>query len=265
MSTPNDQHAQPPRYEEADMVAAITRLEQQVSFNYNIIQGHRQEFRHSNETVSRLQRDIEGVVAFVKRMRDDLRLGWFLPRAMDQSLYEPTDVEVLANPIANVTTKFNWVDNLETSIQLTKQHLERLETQIANNALGPLLSGAASGAEQQRYQAMRAQQTQQAPSRTVPTTRPGAALSSKHGHPPAPVLEPRPTPGFYPGQERHLSANEQVHQASRQPGLRAVELHLPPPAALCGRRCAEPYPPSGRPPPPSHNDPLRSHPPESES
>jgi hypothetical protein len=184
---------------------------------------------------------------------------------MDQSVYEPTDVEVLANPIANVTTKFKWVDNLETSIQLTKQHLERLETQIANNALGPLLSGAASGAEQQRYQAMRAQQTQQAPSRTVPTTRPGAALSSKHGHPPAPVLEPRPTPGFYPGQERHLSVNEQVHQASRQPGLRAVELHLPPPAALYGWRSAEPYPPSGRPPPPSHNDPLRSHPPESES
>ena len=47
------------------MVAAITRLEKQVSFNYNIIQGQRQEFQHINETVGRLQRDMDGVVAYV--------------------------------------------------------------------------------------------------------------------------------------------------------------------------------------------------------
>ncbi|KAL1582046.1 hypothetical protein WHR41_09295 [Cladosporium halotolerans] len=219
MVAPDDQHAQPPRYKEADMVAAIARLEQQVSFNYNIIQGHRQEFRHINETVGRLQRDIEVVVAFMKRMRDDLRLGWFLPRAMDQSLYEPTDVKVLANPIANVTTKVNWVDNLETKIQLTKQHLKRLETQIANNAPGPLLSGAASRAEQQHYEAMRAQQKQQAPSHPMPTMRPGAALPFEHGHPPAPVLESRPTPGFHRGQERQLSASGQNQNLKQADGL----------------------------------------------
>lgn len=61
------------------MVAAITRLEQQVSFDCNIIQGQRQEFQHINETVGRLQRDMEGVVAFMRRMRDDL-LGRFPER-----------------------------------------------------------------------------------------------------------------------------------------------------------------------------------------
>jgi hypothetical protein len=264
MSTPNDQHAQPPRYEEADMVAAITRLEQQVSLFHNIFQGQRQEFQHINETFGRLQRDMEGVVAFTERTRDDLRLGRFVHRAMDQGLYDPADVEVLATQIANVTTRVNSVDNLKTEIQLTKQRLQRLETQIANNGPGPLLSDAASRAAQQRYEAMRAQQTQQARSRPVPIMRPGAALPSEHGHPPAPAHETQPTPDFHPGQERHLSANEQVHQASRQPDLRAVELH-PPPAAVCGWRPAESCPPSGRPPSPSYNDPLQSHPPGSES
>jgi hypothetical protein len=265
MGTPNDQYAQPPRNEEADMVAAVTRLEQQFSFVYNIIQGQRQEFQHITETVGRLRRDMEGIVAFMECIRDDLRPGRFLHRAMDQGLYDPADVEVLATLIANVTTRVNSVDNLETKIQLTKQCLQRLETQIANNGPGPLLSDAASRAAQQRYEALRAQQTQQTRSRPVPTMRPGAALPSEHGHPPAPALESRPTLGSHPGQDRHLSGSEKVQQASPQPGFRAVELHLPPPAALCRWRPAESYSQSGQPPPPSSNDLLRLHPPRSES
>ena len=187
------------------MVAAITRLGQQVSFDYNIIQGQRQEFQHINETVGRLQRDMEGVVAFMECMRDDLRQGRLFHRAMDQGLYDPADVEVLATQIANVTTKVNSVDNLKTEIQLTQQRLQRLETQFAINVPGPLLGDAASRAAQQRYEAMRVQQTQQARSRPVPTMRPGAALPSEHGHPPAPDLETQPTPDSHPGQERHLN------------------------------------------------------------
>lgn len=265
MGTPNDQHFQPPRYEEADMVAAITRLGQQVSFVYNIIQSQRQEFKHINETVGGLQRDMEGAVAFMKCMRDDLRLGRFFHRAMDQSLYDPADVEVLATQTANVTTIADSVDNLTTENQLTQQRLQRLETQFAINFPSPLLSDAASRAAQQRHEAMRAQQTKQAPSCPLPTMCPGAALPSEHGRPPAPALETQPTPDFHPGQERrHLSANEQVHQASHQPGFRAVELHAPP-AAVRGWRPAESCLLSGRPSPPSCYDPLQSQPPGSES
>jgi hypothetical protein len=61
MVASDDQHAQLPRYREADMVAAITRLEQQVSSNHNDIRGHRQTFQHINETVGRLQHDMEVV------------------------------------------------------------------------------------------------------------------------------------------------------------------------------------------------------------
>lgn len=257
MATLDDKHGRTPRYGEANMVAAITRLEQQVSFNYNNIQGLHQELKQVNEHVGRLQ-------------RDDLRLGRILPRAMDQGLCDPTDVEVLATKLANITTKVNWVDKLETELQLTKQRLKRLETQIAIDAPGLLLSGAVSHAEQQHYEAMRAQQKKQkAPSHPVPAMSPCVALHFEHGHTPAGVLESRPTPSFHPGQERHLGAHEQVQQGSRQPGIRAVELHVPPPpnaaAALRDWRAAESYPPSGRPTPPSHNDPLRSHPPTPES
>ena len=79
---PDDQHVQPPRCKEGDTIAVITCIEQQVSFNYNILQSHRQSFQHLNDAVGQLQTDMGGVVAFMKRMCDDLRLGQFLHRAM---------------------------------------------------------------------------------------------------------------------------------------------------------------------------------------
>lgn len=267
MGTPNGQHGRTPRYGEANMIAAIMRLEQQVSFDHNTIQCLHREIQQISVTVSRLQHDMENVVAFTTRMRDDLRLGRYLSRAMDQGSHDTTDVEILAKQIAHVTTKVNWVDSLETKLQLTIQRLKRLETQIAIDAPDPLLSGTASRAEQQHYEAVRAQQKQQASSHRVAPMHPGAALPFEHGHPLAGLPESRSTPSFHPGQERRLSSSEQVQQDPRQPGFRAIVLHPPPPgaaAALPGWRSAEPYPPSGRAPLPSHND-LRSHPPGSDS
>lgn len=262
MGAPEHQHGPPLRQSEPDLVQGFTRLEQQVAFNYNMIQGHHQDVARISEAVARLQHEMRTVIGFMDEMRNDLRSGRFPPRAMDAGRYDPADVEVLASQIANVTTKANEVDNLKIQIELMKQRLKRFESQSATNAPGP--EGAAARADQQHHDAMHAQQ---APGQPLPSMRPTAPLSSEHGRQPshpssAPVLESQPVPGFHSAQERQPNATE---QAARQPGFRPTET-LPPANAMSSWRPAGPgesYS-SGGPTPPNHSHPLRSHPPESE-
>jgi uncharacterized coiled-coil protein SlyX len=268
MGAPEHQHGPPLRQSEPDLVQGFTRLEQQVAFNYNMIQGHHQDVARITEAVGRLQHEMRTVIGFMDEMRNDLRSGRFPPRAVDQGRYDPADVEVLANQIASVTTKANEVDNLKTQIELMKQRLKRFESQSATNAPGPQSEAAAARADQKHHDAMRAQQ---GPGQPLPSMRPGVPLSSEHGrqptHPSAapPVLESQPVPGFHSAQERQPNATDQAQQAARQPGFRAAE-PLPPSNAMSSWRPAGPsesYPPGG-PTPPTHSHPLRSHPPESE-
>jgi len=270
MGAPEHQHGPPLRQSEPDLVQGFTRLEQQVAFNYNMIQGHHQDVARISEAVARLQHEMRTVIGFMDEMRNDLRSGRFPPRAADPGRYDPADVEVLANQIANVTTKANEVDNLKIQIELMKQRLNRFESQSATNAPGAQPEGAAARADQKHHDAMRAQQV---PGQPLPSMRPGVSLSSEHGRQPshqstAPVLESQPGAGFHSAQERQPIAAEQAQQAARQPGFRPVE-PLPPSNSMSSWRpagpagAAESYP-SGGPTPPTHSHPLRSHPPESE-
>jgi uncharacterized coiled-coil protein SlyX len=268
MGAPEHQHGPPLRQSEPDLVQGFTRLEQQVAFNYNMIQGHHQDVARISEAVARLQHEMRTVIGFMDEMRNELRSGRFPPRSMDPGRYDPADVEVLANQIASVTTKANEVDNLKIQIELMKHRLKRFESQSATNAPGPQTEAAAAArAEQKHHDAMRAQQ---GPGQPLPSMRPGVSLSSDHGRQPshpsaAPVLESQPAPGFHSAQERQPNATEQAQQAARQSGFRAAE-PLPPSNAMSNWRPAGPTEsyPSGGPTPPTHSHPLRSHPPESE-
>jgi len=267
MGAPEHQHGPPLRQSEPDLVQGFTRLEQQVAFNYNMIQGHHQDVARISEAVARLQHEMRNVIGFMDEMRNDLRSGRFPPRATDPGRYDPADVEVLANQIASVTTKANEVDNLKIQIELMKQRLKRFESQSATDASGPQSEGATARADQKHHDAMRAQQVLGQP---LPSMRPGVPLSSEHGRQPghpsvAPVLESQPAPGFHSAQERQPNATEQAQQAPRQPGFHAAE-PLPPSNAMSSWRPAGPAEsyPSGGPTPPTHSHPLRSHPPESE-
>lgn len=261
----HQQHAQnfrPPA--ELDLGHVITRLEQQVAFNYSMIQKHAQENQRLNDTLMRVQHEIVQIVAVVDELRSDVISGRLPSRSVDPGRYDPADVEVLANQIANVTSKVNEVDNLKVSIELMKQRLKRFESAAATP--GPAPEGVVGRPEQHHYEALRPQQLQQAQGHPPQPIRPGAALSSEHGrqpgHPagPPPVLESQPTSGFHAAHERQPNPADQAQQATRQPGFRAAE-PLPPPTALSGWRPAESFPPAGGPPPPqAHNHPMRSAP-----
>lgn len=270
MGAPEHQHgAQPFRPPpEVELNHVLTRLEQQVSFNYNMIQGHHQDIARVTDTVARMQHEMVQVIGVMEDMRNELRARPIAPKAMDSSRYDPADVEILTNQITTVTSKVNEVDNLKVQIELMKQRLKRFEAQSASSTTGPPPETTPSHPDQPPYDAVRGQQPpQQPPGHSGPPVRPGAALSSDHGrqpgHPPAPVLESQATPGFHSAQERQPIAAEQAQQTARQPGFRAAE-PLPPPTALSGWRPAESFPPGGGPPPPAHNHPLRAHPPDSE-
>ncbi|KAM0714874.1 hypothetical protein Q7P37_009338 [Cladosporium fusiforme] len=271
MGAPEHQHgAQPYRPPpEVELNHVLTRLEQQVSFNYNMIQGHHQDIARVTDTVARMQHEMVQVIGVMEDMRNELRARPLASKPSDPARYDPADVEILTNQITNVTSKVNEVDNLKVQIELMKQRLKRVETQSSTSTAGPPPETTPSRADQPPFDAVRGQQQQPPPHQPVPSIRPGAALSSDHGrqpgHPPAPVLESQATPGFHAAQERQPNATEQAQQPARQAGFRAAE-PLPPPGALSGWRPAEsfPPPPPGGPPPPGHSHPLRSHPTEPE-
>lgn len=252
MGAPEHHHGQathrPPA--EIDLAQGLMRLEQQVSFNYNMIQGHHQDIARISDTVARMQHEMVSVISVMEEMRSELRARPVASKSLDPSRYDPADIEVLATQIASVTTKANEVDNLRVQIDLLRQRLKRFEGPGAN--VTPRPSGeppAPARPDQAPYDAVRAQQAQQPTG--LPSIRPGATPlpedARQPGHPPAPVLESQPAPGFHPPHER-------------PPGFRPAE-PLPPPTALSGwRPAADSYPPTGGPPIPAHGHPLRSHP-----
>lgn len=265
MGAPEHQPSQsfrPPAAAETELGNIITRLEQQVAFNYSMIQGHHQDMQRVTESVGRLQQEMGSVISVIEKIREDITTGRFPSNKLDPSRYDPADVEVLSNQIAVVTTKTNEIDNVKVVIELMKQRLKRLE---AGNATPGPQPEAHAGRPDPHYEALRAQQLQQqAPGHPQSSIRPGAAppseLGRQPGHPSGPVLESQPTSTFHPAHERQPNATEQAQLAARQPGFRASDT-LPPPTALSGWRPAESLPgPQG----PNHSHPLRSHPPESE-
>jgi hypothetical protein len=262
MGAPEHQHGQPFRpTAEAEMGIVVHRLEEQVSFNYSQIQRQHQELLSAGEQIRRLQHEMVQAIGII----EELRAGRFAPRTLDPSRYDPADVEVLANQIATVTTKVNEVDVCKMHIDLLTQRLKRFEDAAATPGSQP--EGPARRADP-HYEALRAQQMQQGPGHPQSAVRPGAALPSEHGrqpgHPPVPVLESQPTPGFHTAHERQPNAMDQAQQPTRQPGFRAAD-SLPPPTNPSGWRPSESFQSSGVPPPlPAHSHPLRSHPPESE-
>jgi hypothetical protein len=262
MGAPEHQHVQPFRpTADAEMSIVFRRLEEQVSWNYTQIRNQNQELQSAGEQIRRLQHEMVQAHTVI----EELRAGRNPPRTLDPSRYDPADVEVLANQIATVTNKVNEVDVCNMQIDLLKQRLKRFEDAAATP--GPQPEGPARRADP-HYEALRAQQMQQAPGHPQSAVRPGAALPSEHGrqpgHPSVPVLESQPTPGFYIAHERQPNAMDQAQQPTRPPGFRAAD-PLPPPSNLSGWRPSESFQSSGvPPPPPAHSHPLRSHPPEPE-
>lgn len=269
MGAPAGQHPQavrPPG--DSDMSHAIIRLEQQVAFNYSMIQNHEQAIQRISDNVVRVQHEIGQIAAVIDEFRKDVVTGRIsVNKPLDPSRYDPADVEVLANQIANVTNKANEIDNLKVSIELLKQRFRRIESTPATPGQQP--AGLIGRPEQHHYEAARAQQLQQAQGHPQPPNRPGAALPAEHARQPAhpagpPVLESQSSAGFHPAHERQPNAAEQAQQAARQPGFRPAE-PLPPPATIPNwRPAADGYPPSGAPPPQAHSHPLRAHPNEAE-
>lgn len=259
---PEHQHSQSFRpLAEPELGHVITRLEQQVSFNYSMIQGHHGDIQRVSEHVGRLQLEMGQVIGVIEDMRKDILSGRFSTKSLHPSRYDPADVGVLANQIANVNNKASEVDNVKVMIELMKQRLKRLESGTTTPGPQP---EATAGRPDPHYEALRARQLQQATGHPQSSIRPGAALPSEHGkqpgHPSAPVLEPQLTPSFHAAHERQANATEQAQQAARQPCFRGAD-PLQPPNALSGRRPAESFPHSGGPPPPAHSHPLRLRPP----
>ncbi|MCP6473652.1 hypothetical protein NL509_27800, partial [Klebsiella pneumoniae] len=83
--------------------------------------------------------------------------------------YDPADVEVLANQIANVTNKANEIDNLKVSIELLKQRFKRIESAPATPGQQP--AGIIGRPEQHHFEAARAQQLQQSQGHPQPPNR----------------------------------------------------------------------------------------------
>jgi hypothetical protein len=268
MGAPAGQHPQAVRPAgDSEMSHAIIRLEQQVAFNYSMLQSHEQAIQRIGDNVLRVQHEIGQIVVVIDDFRKDVVTGRLpVNKPLDPSRYDPADVEVLANQIANIANKANEIDNLKVSIDLLKQRFKRIESTPATPGQQP--AGIIGRPEQHHYEAARAQQLQQAQSHPQPPNRPGAALSAEHTRQPAhpsgpPVLESQTSSGFHAAHERQPNASEQAQQAARQSGFRAAE-PLPPPAAITNWRPAEGFPPSGPPPPQPHSHPLRSHPNEAE-
>lgn len=268
MGAPEHQHGPGFRQPTEPDHGQVTRLEQQVSYNYSMLTGHHRDIEQLSASVARMSHEMGQVIAVVEELRRDFLSGRLPPKALDPGRYDPADVEVLAAQIANVTSKANEVDNLKVQIELMKQRLKRFESQSMNATPGPPTEGVPSRPDQ-HFEAIRAQQAQQAqqpPGHPLSLNRPGAALSSEHaraaGHPPAPVLESQPAANFHPTHERQPNAIEQAQQVARQPGFRPAE-PLPGPGSLSNWRPAD-FPPSGG-PQPAHGHPLRSHPPEPEA
>jgi hypothetical protein len=270
MGAPAGQHPQgfpPPTARDPDLNHAILRLEQQVSFNYNMIQNHDQQLQRVNDHVLRLQHEIGQIVGVVEEFRKEVITGRLpVAKSLEPGRYDPADVEVLANQIAAVTNKANEIENIKVSIELMKSRLKRIESVSATPGQQP--AGLVGRPEQQYYEALRAQQLQQTQGHPPPPNRPGAALPAEHARQPGPhsgppVLESQTSSGFHAAHERQPNATEQAQQAARQPGFRAAE-PLPPPTALSNWRPAENFPQSGAPTPQAHSHPLRSHPTEAE-
>lgn len=269
MGAPASQHPQAARLPaESEMSNAIIRLEQQVAFNYSMIQNHEQAIQRISDNVLRVQHEIGQIVVVIDDFRKDVVTGRIqVNRPLDPARYDPADVEVLANQIAKVTNKANEVDNLQVQIELLKQRFKRIESTPATPSQQP--AGIIGRPEQHHFEAARAQQLQQAQGHPQPPNRPGAALPAEHARQPAhpagpPVLESQTSSGFHAAHERQPNATEQAQQAARQPGYRGAE-PLPPPSTITNWRPAESFPPSGAPAPQAHSHPLRSHPGEAEA
>jgi hypothetical protein len=260
MGAPEHQPNQPYRPPgENELGNVLVRLEQQVAFNYSMIQGHHADIQTIKDQVGRFQNEMRQVI----RVMEDMRKERLPPQPLDPSRYDPADVQVLANQIANVTNKANEVDMLKVTIEMMSNQLKRLESGSAAPVLQP---AGDAGRPDPQYGASRAQQLQAPPGHPPSSTRPGAALPSEHGrHPghPPPTLESQHSSGFRPAHEHPYNPTEQAQQAARQPNFRASESH-PPPTGPTGWRSAESFQPPGGPSPPAHSQPLRSHPPESE-
>jgi hypothetical protein len=263
MGAPEHQHGQAFHpTSEAELGANLFRLEQQVAYNYQQITRQHADLQGLGESVGRLQREMTQAITAIEEMR----AGRFPSRTLDPTRYDPADVEVLANQLANVTSKVGEVENLKMEIGLMRQRLKRYEDAAATP--GPQPEGPARRPDP-HYEALRAQQMQQGPGHPQSAVRPGAALPSEHGRqpgrPPAPVLESQPMPGYHIAHERQPNTMDQSQQPTRQPGFRAAE-PLPAPTNLSGWRPSESFQSSGvpPPPPPAHSHPLRSHPPDSE-
>jgi hypothetical protein len=270
MGAPAAQHPQgfPPTTRDSDLSHALVRLEQQVAFNYNMIQNHDQQLQRVNDHVLRLQHEVGQIVGVVEEFRKDIVTGRLpVTKSLEPGRYDPADVEVLANQIASVTNKANEIENIKVSIELMKSRLKRMESASATPGQQP--AGPVGRSEQQHYESLRAQQMQQAQGHPQPPNRPGAALPAEHARQPGPhsgppVLESQTSSGFHAAHERQPNATEQAQQAARQPGFRAAE-PLPPPTALSNWRPAENFPQSGGPTPQAHSHPLRSHPTDAEA
>nr|OQO25697.1 hypothetical protein B0A51_07259 [Rachicladosporium sp. CCFEE 5018] len=236
-------------------ISVLTRLEQQVAFNYNMIQGHHQELTRMSEVVTRLQHDMGAVIRLAEEMRADVQRGQLRPLPSEPNRYDPRDVEVLAAQIATVTTRVSQVDNLAVQLDLMKHRMHRMEH--ADRDAGPsthrppTAPGHGDATPHEGPHGLPGQP------QGLPSLRASAVLSPEHTRHPSYMQAPphldtmsatsqQPSRGP-PGQDPH--AQPPQHHGNFRP----VEA----PAAPSGWRPAESFGNLAVPPPPMPGQPLR--------
>lgn len=266
MGAPEQQHGHAYRRPADVDSEAFARLEQQVAYNYTMIQGHHGEIGQLNEIVAQMQREMAAVVNVLEEVRGDLRARPSAPQPAESGRYDPGDIEVLSAHIAAVTTKANEVDNLKYQVELMRRRISRAED------AGVIRASARPGTSSSHPEAAayEAQHAQAPPAQSLPPMRPGAGFAAEqnkqHGFAAAPLPESQVGHAYHPthAQARHSIPNDQQISQPHPPGFRPAEA-LPPPSALTGWRPAEAYPASAVPPPPAPAQQLRSNPLEPEA
>lgn len=256
MGAPDQQHGLAYRRPADVDSEAFARLEQQVAYNYNMIQGHHGEIGRLNEIVAQMQREMAAVVNVLEEVRSDLRARPAAPQPAESGRYDPGDIEVLSAHIAAVTTKANEVDNLKYQVELMRRRISRAED------TGAIRASARPGTSSSHPDAAayEAQHAQAPPAQSLPPIRPGAGFAAEQDRhssfATAPPPESQAGHAYHPAHAQPRQSIPNDHQVSQPhpPGFRPSEA-LPPPSALTGWRPAEAYSAPALPPP----QPLRSN------